>query len=87
MPPMIGPTSEPTSWPVEGIAEPVFRHLARHQRDRGAGKPGEDPHEGAEREELPDIAGGAHQRGEQPDRQARPEQHQFAAVAVGDLAP
>src|SRR5205823_9111385 len=38
--------------PAQGIAEPVFRDLARDERNCGAGKAGEDAHQRAASEKL-----------------------------------
>jgi len=73
--------------PAEGIAEAPFGGLARHQRDCRAGKTGEHPHQRAKREKLPDIGRHAHQRGEHADREARAQQHQLAAMTVGNASP
>src|SRR5438477_278149 len=73
--------------PAKGMAEPVVRDLAGEEHNRGAREAAERADQRAASEELPDIARGPHQGREEADREARPKQHQFAAVAVGDLAP
>jgi hypothetical protein len=73
--------------PAERVAEPPLRDLARHQRDCRTGKSGEYAHQRAKRKKLPDIRRHAHQCGEHADGEARAQQHQLAAAAVGDASP
>ena len=66
---------------AQRVAQPPFGHLARHQRHRGGGKAGENPHQRAGCEELPDVLREAHARGEQRDRAARADQHRLGTMA------
>ena len=87
-----GPTSPPTSWPVlsqpSAIAEPLFRHLARNQRDRRARRsPANAPISARNAKNCQTFVDMPISAVNTPMAMLGAHQHELAAAPVGQPAP